>query len=602
MINRKIISIILSITILSFTLPGNLPAKEVSAPSLDKKISLDIKGMDILDVLKIISTQSGLNIVAGRNVTGRVTIYLKDVDVWDAFEIILASNDLAYEQKGNIINVMTDRDYELKHGEKFHAKKDIKAVTLRYTKAAEIAKALTQVKTPLGKVITDEASNTIIVIDVPENTVLLEDMIYQLDVPTVTESYTFKYATVADIKDNFTDMLTPNLGVLKVDERSNKIVVEDVPQVVDEIIRMALAFDDKTPQVFIECEIIEISLEDEFELGVDWTVVLEGIGGTTQGGIVSTLYNAAAIASPASPALTIGKIFGSGSSIDAVVRALSKFGKTRSLSNPRLTVLNNQEAKVMVGTREPYATTSQSQAGTGTTITADTINFIDTGTNLFIKPTINPDGMISMNIKPEISAKFGADFESPGGSKVPVVRTTEAETTMIVKDGETIILGGLIEDKLTENENKIPLFGDIPWVGQIFRYNYKKVEKTELVIFITPHLLAFDGTKMKIKEPEEAKQKDSNGMSKNAYLQILSEGIANKIREMANFNAEGSIRLIFNLNRQGELIGEPRAIGAKYKNIKDVAIAAVKIASPFPPFPLGMSKEEEKFNILISFE
>ena len=135
------------------------------SPISAQKITLDLKGIDIIDALKIISQRTGMNVVASKSVTGKVTIFLKDVDVWDAFEIILLSNDLAYDQRNDIVNVMTGREYEAMYGERFKDKKELATVKLNYAKAVEVAKALTQVKTSIGRVVVDEGSNSLILME-----------------------------------------------------------------------------------------------------------------------------------------------------------------------------------------------------------------------------------------------------------------------------------------------------------------------------------------------------------------------------------------------------------------------------------------------------
>ena len=125
--------------------PGECSSAQAAEEKQDgpvETLSLDIKGMDVLDVLRILSTRGGMNIIAGRNVTGKVTLFLKDVKIWDAFEIIIAANGLAYEQRGNIIYVMTARDYELDHGEKYEDKRVVKSVKLVHAEASEISKAV----------------------------------------------------------------------------------------------------------------------------------------------------------------------------------------------------------------------------------------------------------------------------------------------------------------------------------------------------------------------------------------------------------------------------------------------------------------------------
>ena len=138
-----------------------------------QRISLDLKGVDILDVLKLLSQKSGLNFIAGRNVSGRVTIFVNDVDVWEAFELIIGANDLAYERRGDIVTVMMARDYELIYGEKFQERKQSLVVSLKYAKVAQVATVLNQIKSSVGRVVADEATNTLIVSDVPTQ---LEEM------------------------------------------------------------------------------------------------------------------------------------------------------------------------------------------------------------------------------------------------------------------------------------------------------------------------------------------------------------------------------------------------------------------------------------------
>jgi type II secretory pathway component HofQ len=116
----------------------------------------------------MLASRSGLNIVIGKNVNGKVTLFLKNIDPWDAFEIVILSNDLAYEKKGNIINVMAQRDYELLYGERFQDKKEARTIKLKHAKAADLSRALGQIKTNIGKIVVDEGSNTISLIDSPQ--------------------------------------------------------------------------------------------------------------------------------------------------------------------------------------------------------------------------------------------------------------------------------------------------------------------------------------------------------------------------------------------------------------------------------------------------
>ena len=173
-----------------FFAPGSFAQSPIAA----QKITLDLKGIDIIDALKIISQRTGMNIVASKSVTGKVTIFLKDVDVWDAFEIILLSNDLAYDQRNDIVNVMTGREYEAMYGEHFKDKKELATVKLNYAKAVEVAKALTQVKTSIGRVVVDEGSNSLILMESSVRLAQMKDMIAAMDSPTVTKVFALDYA------------------------------------------------------------------------------------------------------------------------------------------------------------------------------------------------------------------------------------------------------------------------------------------------------------------------------------------------------------------------------------------------------------------------
>jgi len=132
-------------------------------------MSLDLKGMDIRDVLKILSQKSGLNIVADSEVNGTVTLYLKDVSVMDAITIIASTNKLAYEQTGTLIRLMNEKDYEKAHGRSFEDRTKTEVAKLNYASAVEVGKAVNQMKSEIGKVISDDVSGTIVMIDAPDN-------------------------------------------------------------------------------------------------------------------------------------------------------------------------------------------------------------------------------------------------------------------------------------------------------------------------------------------------------------------------------------------------------------------------------------------------
>lgn len=193
-------------------------------------ISLDLKGMDIKDVLRILSQKSGLNIVADKDVKGTVSLYLRDIDVMDALDIVILTNSLAYERKGTLIRVMTDKSYEGLYGKKFTDKTETEIINLDYATASDVAKSITKMKTKLGKIIPDDHSNTIVLIDSPESIKDMEKVISSMDVPLATK------------------MFSVDIGTIKSDERTDKVVVKDTAKKIKDVGNVLDAFDEKTKE------------------------------------------------------------------------------------------------------------------------------------------------------------------------------------------------------------------------------------------------------------------------------------------------------------------------------------------------------------------
>jgi len=469
------------------------------------KMSLDIKGMDIIDALKLLSKQAGLNIVAGKNIRGKITLFLKNVDPWDAFEIILAANSLAYEERNGIITVMTERDYELIYGEKFNVRKKVKTIRLRYAKAAEVSKVLNQIKSKIGIVIVDENSNSVIIKDTPAAAEEMAAAVKELDILTKTKVYALNYAAAEKIKEKLTNVVS-KLGIIEMDERTNKLMVTDIPEKIKEIDNLIAEFDERTRQVLIEAKIIQIDLNDDYKFGINWDKFFGELG------IGTALADFSGVTAPGIPTSGGGSggIFTLGNfgkdEYQATVKALETLGRTNILSSPRVMTVNNEEAKILVGTNQPYATSTTSTAG-DTQTTSYQITYLDLGIKLHVTPTINADGFITMKIKPEVSSQGTPYTYGEFNDEVPVVTTSEAETTVMVKDGTTIVIAGLMESRDQEDVDKVPILGDIPIIGALFRNKSKgstsDSEKTELVIFITPRIITGDVTSEEITDYDD---------------------------------------------------------------------------------------------------
>lgn len=613
----------LVLAILALSLTVRASAEKVNTPLPEvirdpDKISLDLKGMDIVGALKIVATRAGMNIAVGKNVTGKVTLFLKDADVHDAFEIMLLSNELAYEKKGNIVNIMTQREYELKYGQRYEDKKEARILQLNHARAAELSKALNQIKTPAGKIVVDESSNTLALIETKQKIKELEEFIKNADLPTQTKVFNLNYALSDKIQPKIQEAVTKGVGVVRIDERTNKIIVSDYPEKLRQIEKIIGAFDEKTPQVLIDAQIVEISPnKDEFSMGVDWDYWLKKN--------VRLISSLPAPGLPSAAVIPVKLAFGvaSGNQSSApdkpdkyksIIDALRVIGETKILSSPRIMALNNQESKILVGTKDAYITSTVSQTGTGANVTAQSVNFVDVGIKLFVTPVISRDGFVTMKIRPEISSSKRTDIVSQGQvTQIPIVTTSETETTIMVKNGTTIIIAGMKQEKREKEVKKIPVLGDIPLLGFFFRNTKDTVNKTELVIFITPHIVTGESPieYASLTGDKDIARIQTLAKAESAYdadaIQEYKEKLLNKIEsEFINSKnktkeIKGELTLSFSLSRDGRLIKKPQVLSSNNTDLDILAIESIERASPFPPFPEGLGKTEETFKVGLAY-
>jgi len=456
-------------------------------------ISLDLKGMDIRDVLKILAQKSGLNIVADSDVKGMVTVYLKDVNAMDAIDIIASINNLAYVRDGMLIRVIPGAEYEKIYGSRFGDKTVTEIIKLNYAVASEAAKVIAEMRSGKGKVIADDASNTVVVMDFPENIKKMKSVISQMDVLLVTEIFPLDYAKAESVKDKIESMISKGVGSIRFDEKTNKLVVKDTPQKIEDVRRIIKAFDEKTREVLIDANIVQVTLSDKYSYGIDWADIakLGDIKLTGDTNLSTGLSNVTP---------TTLSIATTGGKYSTIISLLKTYGRTDVLSRPRITVLDKQEAKILVGAKEVYVTSNITTTSGGTYNTSDNVQFVDVGVRLAVVPEINRAGFVTLKIKPEVSSADATKtviLKNPDGSTrtvVPYVTTSEAETAVIVKDGTTIIIGGLMKDTLIGHKEKVPFLGEIPLVGKLFSTTGKSKEKTEIVIFLTPHIIEGDET------------------------------------------------------------------------------------------------------------
>ena len=294
-----------------------------------------------------------------------------------------------------------------------------------------------------------------------------------------TKVFKIQYADL----DKIQDILTAIAGthIIRVHEPTRTIVVEETPENLAKIESIIKQWDRKPRQVMIEAKILEVKLTDEMSFGVNWSKVLGNVRVGTGSFSSATLPSD----TPVSPVPSSGKgIFanmitaaGTGRQFSAALDALRAKTSINILSTPKILAINGKPAKVQVGGQQGYSVVTINQG-----VSTESIQFIDTGTILDITPYIEDDNSILMDVKPSIRS---ARLEEG----VPVVNSTEVSTWLTAKDGQTILIGGLIQDSKTKTKEAVPCLGGIPGLGTLFGSISSGRDKNELVILITPNII-----------------------------------------------------------------------------------------------------------------
>lgn len=254
------------------------------------------------------------------------------------------------------------------------------------------------------------------------------------------------------------------------------IVVYDFPERVENIAAMIEEIDQRPPAIMLDVTIMQATLNDQTQLGVDLDNIASGISTLSLNSDDELVGNFSSSASGGLGAVvTIDNV-------TAFIQALESTTDTTVLANPKIMALNKQAGKLQIGDKKGYATTTQTNADGAT----QQVEFIDTGTILEFRPFICKDGYVRMEIHPEQSTGV---VEAIGNSTLPSQKLTTVMTNIIVKDGQTIVIGGLFQDDITKVRKQIPILGDIPFIGVLFGSVDDKAIRTELIVLITPHII-----------------------------------------------------------------------------------------------------------------
>ena len=288
------------------------------------------------------------------------------------------------------------------------------------------------------------------------------------------------------LEKNIKKFLSPQ-GKVVIDKQTATVIVTDKVYNVKQVesylktVKKALS-----KQVLIEAKIVEVALNDEWKYGIDWNAITGALG------------NVVSISQSLALGESTGKIFVGNLQFNSILEALAQTGNIETLSNPRIRVINGQPALISTGTVIPFWE-KQVQAFTGTTGTTFANNYVRTsvldGILLGVLPFINEDNTITLNIVPVATNVRGTKQLVQGGNveaEAPIIEMKEAGTIIKVKDGDTVIIGGLMTKYKEKNVRKIPLLGDIPYLGNIFSSKQNVIRKKELIIFLKPKIVTWE--------------------------------------------------------------------------------------------------------------
>ncbi len=409
-----------------------------------RRISLDFKDIDMADVLRLIAEVSDLNVIAGEEVKGKVTIRLVDVP-WDqALDVILLTKGLGFMRVGNVLRIapadVLQQEEELRLQER---------------------RALEQ----------------------------LEDLIVKLQ--------PVNYADSNDMKGMVSRLLSAR-GTVDVDKRTNTLIIKDIPSVIDEATALVKAIDTQTPQVLIESKIVEANLDFSREFGVTWGIGAQplvdafdtGSGPRTDLGsndfrlntTDSALGNNAQFLNPLTAGPTslfniAGFLLDEKINLNLQLQAAEVNGDGKVISSPRVVTLDNSKATIEQGVSIPFQTFENGDAQ---------LEFVDAVLKLDVTPHITADRSIIMDVKVSRNAPDDSVFTLTGS---PAIAKNQVDTETLVKDGQTLVIGGIYVIDKSARQSRVPYLHSVPVIGTLFRSDEVSDSRKELLIFVTPRVV-----------------------------------------------------------------------------------------------------------------
>jgi type IV pilus assembly protein PilQ len=429
-----------------------------------ERLTLNFQDIDVRSVLQLLADTSGQNIVVSDSVTGNLTLRLQNVP-WDqALDIVLRTKGLDKRRQDNVIIIGPTEELATREKSELSARKDIQELAplrseflqVNYAKVTDLAKLIrnnTQQKDSLlsqrGSMSVDERTNTLLVMDTAERLDTIRRMVQTLDVPV---RQVLIEARIVVVSDTFERDLGARFGVTSAQKNGSNglLAVTGTGTGADTMTQSALANVQSSGSVF-----------------------------PVQ---TPALANRYAVNLPvANPAGSIGiSLLGSSYLLDLELSAAQNEGRSETISSPRVITANQKQATILQGTEIPYTESASSGA--------TTVQFKNAVLSLKVTPLVTPDNRVILDID-VADDTVGSNVTTAQGGSVPSIDTREITTQVLVNDGQTVVLGGILETVKTRSADKVPLLGDIPVLGYLFKTTTNINNKTELLIFLTPKIL-----------------------------------------------------------------------------------------------------------------
>jgi type IV pilus assembly protein PilQ len=406
--------------------PAAAPAVEAAEPVVIEYIEADIQ-----NVLRTLAAKAGTNLILGDEVTGKVTLHLENVSYDDAMRLVIESKGYAYVKEKNVLKVKSRQSLELEPVE-------VKIHTLNYAKADDVRKTLEPVLTKQGKI--------------------------------------------------------------QVDARSNTLVLSDTPSSLAKIVPLIESLDAQTPQVLIEAKFVETTKNPTKDLGINWNKSLQNRVMGLRRPSPDKAIDSSGGANP-SP-LEFAKNLGTGAwtwptaILDAgeaqmVFSFMANDTDTELLANPQIVTTDNGKARISIAEQFPIPSFSFSEQTASLNISG--FEYKDIGIILNVTPRINKNEFVTLEVNPEVSISRRNATISTGNNNViniPIINTRVAMTTVLIKSGHTLAIGGLVDERSDDSYSKVPVMGDLPLLGPLFRSKSLSKSKQNLLIFLTPKIVS----------------------------------------------------------------------------------------------------------------